>query len=346
MTQPVPPSLLRQQRRTARQQARAGAAVPVQPRANQQQQQQPGATPPGASAPVDEFELMRRRLEQRGAASAQGQQRELSRQFASLGNLPSGAAFKIRQQATEAAQQQTSQDIQDVNILQAQTQRAEREGLAQRELQKELGYLGAQTQIGTAQIGAGSAREVANIQGKFGIEQQQLAIGAAKENLATQIASNEKLADLDAATKEYIAGLDFDAKMEAMKIEADTAKYLGQLSTNAQLTIADWDSELKQQGLSIQQMLADSQISATQAEGKLNTAATFINSLAPLAEAGFQAADVQAMLENLDIGLSPKFNEQFKSKISLDYRLLEEAARLEREKQANQGPTQAWVAPS
>ena len=99
--------------------------------------------------PVDEFELLRRRAKRRGAASAAGQQRDLNRQFAALGNLPSGAALKVRQQAATAAGQQTSDDLAGINVLQAQTQRAERESQAQRDLQR----FGIQQQAQTAQRG-------------------------------------------------------------------------------------------------------------------------------------------------------------------------------------------------
>ena len=94
---------------------------------------QPGHVAP--NEPIDEFEIMRRRLKARGAAGQEGQQRQLNRQFASLGNLPSGAAFKIRQQAQVAGERQVSENLQDVNVLQAQTQRAEREAEKQRTFQ-------------------------------------------------------------------------------------------------------------------------------------------------------------------------------------------------------------------
>ena len=96
-------------------------------------------TQPNPFAPAggaDEFEIMRQRLRSRGAARGEQAQRGVARQAASLGNLPSGAALKQRQFAAQAAEAQTGQELQDVNILQAQTQRAERESAAARELQR------------------------------------------------------------------------------------------------------------------------------------------------------------------------------------------------------------------
>ncbi|GAG90680.1 unnamed protein product, partial [marine sediment metagenome] len=95
-------------------------------------QQNPLSSKGGA----DEFEIMRQRLKQRGAARGDQAQRGVARQAASLGNLPSGAALKQRQFAAQQTDAQTGQELQDVNILQAQTQRAERESAAARELQR------------------------------------------------------------------------------------------------------------------------------------------------------------------------------------------------------------------
>ena len=235
-----------------------------------------GSTPgqkPAAAAPVDEFELMRRRLKARGAATGEGQQRQLTRQFASLGNLPSGSAFKIRQQAQEAQERGTSEALQDVNILETQTRRAQEESAAQRGLQRELGQLGARTQLqtaglgartqleaarigqetslGTARIGAESAQQVERLRGKFGLEEQRIAVEAAKTNLATQLASDKELMNLDITSKELLAGLDNTARMAELKVSDATARHISQMSLNNQLVIAGADRELRAQGLDL-----------------------------------------------------------------------------------------------
>jgi hypothetical protein len=252
---------------------------------------------------VDEFELMRRRLRARGAARGEGQQRELTRQFAALGGLPSGAAFKIRQQAQEAAERATSEALQDVNILQAQTQRAEREAEAERGLRRELGQLGARTQIEVAGLGAASAREIAEIQGQFGIQSQQLAIEAARENLATQIAGQRDLAQLDARTKTYLGQLDFDARMRELQVSDETARFMGQLGLQNQLAIASLDANLKNRGLDIQQALADSNVAAQDSENQMNRYATWVNSIQPLRDAGYEDFQIQEIRRMIGIDL-------------------------------------------
>ncbi len=83
---------------------------------------QPGAVQPAGLTPrVDEFELMRRRIQGQGAQAGDAQQRQIQRQFASLGNLDSGVAFNLQQQAAQQNQRNTDQAIQDVNVAQAQT---------------------------------------------------------------------------------------------------------------------------------------------------------------------------------------------------------------------------------
>lgn len=90
-----------------------------------------------APGQIDEFELMRRRLKARGAVSADERQRELQRQFASMGNMPSGAAIRAQQQTATAAERATNEALQDVNIAQADTLRQEREALAGRNLARQ-----------------------------------------------------------------------------------------------------------------------------------------------------------------------------------------------------------------
>jgi hypothetical protein len=304
--------------------------------------------------PVDEFELMRRRLRQRGAVTGQERQRELTRQFAALGNLPSGAAFDIRQQAAEAQQRGVSEALQDVNILQAQTQRAEREAEAQRALQRELTgaelgsrrellgtQLGAQRGLAELEIGAQrelaqlqlggqrelaqlqlggqrelaqlqtqSAREIANIQGQFGAEAQERSIASARENLQAEIANRTNLANIDASTKQHLAQLDFDARMQELNVQDTTARYLSDMSLKNQLTIATMDNVLKERNLDLQELMVTANVGATQLESKLNTYATWINSIPPLKEAGYSDGAIQSIKEVLGVDFNlPELDE-------------------------------------
>jgi hypothetical protein len=340
--------------------------------------------------PIDEFELMRRRLRQRGAATAEGRQRELDRRFAAAGNLPSGAAFRIRQQAAEGAQRATGEALQDVNILQAQTQRAEREAAAQRGLQRfgieqqaqtarrgqdiglQTAQLGSETarraqDIGlqTAQLGSetarrgqdlglqtagleaetarrgqdvglqaaqlsadtqrdlaemqiGSAVELANLsgeqarqieemRGRFGAEAQERSIKAARKQLRAQIDAQENLMELDIGSKMALAQMDHDSRMSQLAVSDRTARFLGEIELNNQITIAEWDRNLRQQGTDIQDKLADAGVAENQFEAKLNTMATFVNALEPMKNAGFNDREVRNMLESLGLDFGGQF---------------------------------------
>ena len=299
--------------------------------------------PAQAEPKVDEFEIMRRRLRQRGAASGEGQQRQLNRQFASLGNLPSGAAFKVRQQAQEAQGRQTSEAVQDVNVLQAQTQRAERESAAQRKLQKfgittqadtaiktaeigaeaglEQAEIAAESALETTKLGTASAETIAELQGNFGItaanisaesalnvermrgkhgsEQQQAAIKASQDELTQTLASNESLAQMDAATKTYLGDLDFDARMKQLEVSDATARFMGGLDIQKQLDIAEFDRDLKSRGQDIQRLMVDSQIEAANQESVLNTFATYVNAIGALKQSGMKAEQVTDLIGTL-----------------------------------------------
>ena len=258
-----------------------------------------GNTPPNQALrpnapaqPVDEFELMRRRLRQRGAVQAEGQQRDLTRQFAALGNLPSGAALRVRQQAAQDAARTQSEAQQDVNVLQAQTQRAERESAAQRQLQRELGQLSSQTQLGVAGIGAKSALDVETLRGKY-----------TSENLATQIAATKELTQLDIASKKELLEMDFKGRMELLKVSDGTQRYMFDKTLEHQLVIAEMDHELKDKGLDLQETLTNSTVNQTKIEGDINKVATWVNMLGPLTQGGFTGQEVMEMAEALGLEL-------------------------------------------
>ena len=244
---------------------------PNQPPGQQQQPQQP----------VDEFELMRRRIRQRAGAAGEGRQRELTRRFAALGQAPSGAAFKIRQEAQEATERAQSEQLQDVAALEAQTRRQEREGEAQRGLQREL------------------AGEQRGLQRELAQQQAQTQLDVTR--LGTE--SAERLGALDAETRQALGQMDFDARMQQMQVADDTARFLGRMELDNQMTIANLDRQLRREGTNIEQMLATQQVSDAAKEGTLNSFATFVNSIAPLREAGLNPAQISEVFEELDMGL-------------------------------------------
>ena len=273
--------------------------------------EQPQAGAPGGGA-VDEFELLRRRLKQRGATRGEAQQRDLNRRFAATGGLPSGAAFKIRQQAQEAAERQTSEDIQDVNVLQAQTLRQEREAERQREFtgeQARLGreFTGEQARLGrefATQERLGSqefAGEQAALERGFARDERQAAqaFAAAEAALGREFTAGEAALARDFAREEAATGRKFQEIQAQFQREHETT--LTNLGIESNENIAMLDRELRRDGLDIQKLVAESNIEQSKVEAQLNTFATFVNAIGPMSEAGFNQHEIADMVGALGI---------------------------------------------
>ena len=227
---------------------------------------------------LDEFEIMRRRLRQRGAARGEEAQRGLQRQFAALGTLPSGAALRQQQITARETEQLTGRELQDVAILEAQTRRAEREAQAQRglqrfgittgaETQRGIAQLQAETQIGAEELRARTARETAQLQAETQIRERQLIEAGTSERFATQLSQNRELFDLEL--------------------------------------------QLKQQNTDIQRELARFGIEQGKEEMVLNRAATVLNALDPLSALGFSSQEVGDMIETLGLPFADQIREQY-----------------------------------
>jgi hypothetical protein len=229
--------------------------------------------------PVDEFELMRRRIRGMGQQRGDQAQRDVQRKFASLGNLDSGAALDIQQQTAQQQEDQTSNQLMDVNSLEAQTRRQERTSEADRALQR---YGIDTSEAGqTARLG------------------QTL---SSQERMQTQkIGSDYSIAKLGVDANERIAKLGNENAMSIAQLEAKTNTDLQRLSLDNARALAEWDRDLRQQGLDIQKVVANNQIDQSKIEGTLNTAATFINSLDVLKNAGFDLEETRKMFEALNI---------------------------------------------
>jgi len=203
--------------------------------------------PLGSSGGADEFEIMRQRLKSRGAARGAEAQRGVARQAAALGNLPSGAALKQRQFAAQQTEDQTSQELQDVNVLQAQTQRAERESAAGRELQRfgiteqsriaEAGQgiqrFGIEQQAETARAGQGvqrfgieqqaSTAKAGQAIQQFGIEEQSR-VATAAQTMQESIAKQGWAADKDILADKHANDMALLAEQGATQLELQTAQ--------------------------------------------------------------------------------------------------------------------------
>jgi hypothetical protein len=294
----------------------------AEPTPAQQKQQQQAQQ---AAQPVDEFELMRRRIRQRGAAQGEEQQRALTRRFAALGQAPSGAAFKIRQQAQESQERVTGEQLQDVNIQQAQVLRQEREAERQRQFAGEQARLGREFQrgerIGAQEFGAEQARLGREFQTSerlgaqtfasaealaergFRTDEREAAqsFAAAEAKLGREFTSAEAALARDFAREEAATGREFAAIQNQWNREHETRMQAAGIASNEK--ISRLDRLLQKRQVEIQDMLAQSQIEQTKAEGVLNTMATFVNSIGPLREAGMNPVQISEVWNELDTGL-------------------------------------------
>ena len=305
-------------------------------------------TQPNPLAPeggAEEFDIMRRRLKQRGATRGEQAQRGVARQAAALGNLPSGAALKQRQMAAQQSEQQTGQELQDVNILQAQTQRAEREAAAGRELQRfgitEQSRIAEQGQ-GIQRFGieqqAATAKAGQAIQ-KFGITESSR-VATAGQFMQESIAKQGWAADKDILADKHANDLALMVEQGATQFELQNAQNLHDrnmqkqaenaasnaallvergvnkrhseiISSNKALqTMAD---NMAQKGIDIQQQLADHAETQAGQEAILNQFATVVNSFDPLRAAGFSKQVIFDMLESMEVPFSEELEAAYES---------------------------------
>ncbi|MAH48282.1 hypothetical protein CMI37_20830 [Candidatus Pacearchaeota archaeon] len=264
----------------------------------------------------DEFELMRRRLRRRGAVQGQEQQRDLSRQFAALGTAPSGAAIKARQQAAQAQERITSEGLQDVNILEAQTRRGERENLAQRELQKELQQrqLGFQEREGLAQRELQRDLQEAQIAGQFELAQLSATTDLEKARMAgaTQI-------ELQEMQNETLL-------KERQLVEAGTDRRLAkQLASSREMF--DIEQAFREEQSSIQEDLAERGMSIQEQEFKINQTITALNSIDVLIGAGFGQGEIGAIIAALELPFQDKLGSVLERKFAGDIAARQELIR-------------------
>jgi len=250
---------------------------------------------PAPKKPIDEFEIMRQRLKRRGATTGQEQQRDLSRQFAALGNAPSGAALKIRQQAATANQRTTNEALQDVNMMQAQTQRAERESQAQRQLQRDLQaqQIGAQQNLQTQQL---------EFQGQEGAATRDAQRGIAELSARTDLEKAE-LAGANAVELENIRS-ESNLRLQGLVEKGMDSRLAQQVASNRELF--DLEMEYNKEGRSLEEELARQGLDMQERELAMNKTVTALNSVDLLFSMGFNNADVAEMLEALELPFQDK----------------------------------------
>jgi hypothetical protein len=264
-------------------------------------------TPVGANPPkeIDEFEIMRRRLQQRGAVRGAQAQRQGKRQAASLGNLPSGAAIKQQQLAQRDVERQTSEDVQNVNIVEAQTREREREAEAGRGLQR----FGIETQAKTAET-------LANLQGEQAVEQLGIK-GAQAIDLAKIGAANDiELAKLQGATQQDIIKLQGEINAKAAKVAewGVNQRFSDTMSENRRMF--NIESKLREKGLSMEKKMAEAGLDMDQQELAMNKSVTVLNSLGPLSDLGFGENEIGIMLDALDLPFADEIKDEYRTMVA------------------------------
>jgi len=221
--------------------------------------------------PVDEFELMRRRVKQEGKAAGQQRQQELKRQFARTGQLSSGAF--IKQSGIEAQQQEQQQQraLEGVDIAQAGIQRQEREAEKGREFAR-AERLGGQEFAG----------EQAGIQRGFVASQQeaQNTFASLQAQIGREFTTQERGAAQKFASLE--AGIQRDFQQRLTDQGRDFQKEITGFDEETGMTRAD----------ALQQEMFDFERTETKKVEALNAMNAMLN-------IGFSRAETNELLKSL-----------------------------------------------
>lgn len=283
---------------------------------------------------VDEFEIMRRRVQEQGQRARERASEAAKRQFARVGNLPSGAAIKAESQALGQAEQATSQALQDVNIAQAQQQRQAHESQAQRELQK----FGIQQQATTAreqlagqremqQAGLASQEKIAQLGETGATARQESQFAQQKAMQEIQGAQN---IDMLSRTQEFqkaqsLLDKDFQERLQGQSLGAQKDLATMQMEFDKLALTQDWDKFTQtmdfqkldaetRKGLSQAQMLLQTEsqdlqkkmsehaIAQDNSELEFNKMATVLNATDLLKANNFSDQEISNLLDSLGMG--------------------------------------------
>ena len=145
----------------------------------------------GVGTPVDEFELMRRRVKQDSQVAGQQRQRDLKRQFARTGNLQSGAFIKQSGIESQQAQQAQQRAVEGVDIAEAGVRREER----QAQIGRDFAAGEALKSRDFASKEAESQRTFAAMQAQLGREFTTQERGAAQAFASTEAETQRRFQD-------------------------------------------------------------------------------------------------------------------------------------------------------
>jgi hypothetical protein len=218
---------------------------------------------------VDEFELMRRRIrEQQNQATAQ-QQQQSARQFASLGNLQSGAAQKQQQLIAQQGEQQAGQRLADVDINQAQVVRQQAEAEKGRTFQ-------TSERLGGQDFSA----QQAGLQRVFQTGEREA---------GQKFATGERLGGQQFATSERLGGQAFMSQQQLAQNKFIDDQRKAKYGDDVRLF-----NETQRPFLDHQQAFQDKEFQA-------NMTAQFVNALPALKAQGFNPAEVAGLFDSLRV---------------------------------------------
>lgn len=264
-----------------------------------------------AAPEIDEFELMRRRIRGQGGQRADQSQRELQRRFAALGNLDSGSALAIQQQNQQAQENITSGQEQEVNALQAQVQRAERQAEQDRILQRH----GIDTQAATSRygtdIGAATQRHGIDVGAESGEKVARIGTGGAQEVARIGVGGAQEVAKIGAGSDLAVQGLRGTQEHNLATTNIAAAKDAASQERTHQMKIAKMDESLKNRGMNLQVQLTQAGIKAGEIESKINIAATYVSAIPALKDAGFSKGQIDDVFRAMNLGMTKEDTNNF-----------------------------------
>jgi hypothetical protein len=215
--------------------------------------------PMQTQAPLDEYELLRKRALQQANAQTQAQDDALKRRFAAMGQLNSGASIKQMQLNAQAGAERADQAQEGISIAEAQERQRRKEvtegrDFASGEAQKQRDFTSAESKIGREwQTGER-------------LSSQSFASQQAAEQRGWQTKENEinrklqgdmfdrgqemqkLLADRDSDFREKAFDFEKGSKMDQMKLAWEQF-YEEQRTTAFNKKIAEWEQQQAGRGI-------------------------------------------------------------------------------------------------
>jgi len=166
------------------------------------------------AAPIDRYELMRQRASRQGRTAIEDQSEAMKRRFAASGGLGSGASMRVMSQVEQKGQQQLAENLQGVDLAQAQEQYQEAE--------QEKGRQFSRAEREAAQaFGAGEAEK----QRGFAVTEREAAQKFAANESSLSRALQEQMFDKDYSLKKQQISMARRQFNKSMAFEKERFRY-------------------------------------------------------------------------------------------------------------------------